>query len=297
MGIELPKSRLGIRQINVAKRQIPLEQIIATQGYNPLAEGIQVSGAAIGKSLLKRAELRKQGDQLAKMETLSGLPAGSFTGLDPTVAANFTSSIVKEQNKNKSAVRYVIPNLDNAGNVSGFTEVPQGYKPTPFARPPTQPKPNAASQKSAGDVQAIDEQLNEIDDLSTKLSQGWSGPIAGRAAVLAAKATGGGMQQPISEFEAIKPAFAVKVYRAWTGDTRLSDSDAASRAYPLLPNSTDQPQVQKAKWDNLRTLLNTRKDQLMQGASVPGQLQPISPRAPMPITPQRIGRFTIEVEQ
>lgn len=83
MGLEIPRSRITPRQIQPVRRNIPLEQIIAVEGLNPVAAGIETAGNAIGQAITKRAELRRQGQQLAQMETLAGQPAGSFSGLDP----------------------------------------------------------------------------------------------------------------------------------------------------------------------------------------------------------------------
>lgn len=95
MGIEIPQNRLQVRQIQTRVRKIPVDQIINVLGYNPMASGIDEARKVIGEALTKRAELRKQGAQLAKLETISGLPGGSFSGLDSNVAAGLTGSYVK----------------------------------------------------------------------------------------------------------------------------------------------------------------------------------------------------------
>lgn len=97
MAIELSKNRLGTRQIQVQKKNIPLEQIIAVQGQNPLAMGIQEAGNVIGKTLQNRAELRRQGEQLAKLEQLGGATPGAYAGLDPTMVDNFVQTNIKRK--------------------------------------------------------------------------------------------------------------------------------------------------------------------------------------------------------
>lgn len=153
--------------------------------------------------------------------------------------------------------QYVIPQLDADGNVTGFTPLKKGEKPTGFAKPSA----NKNAQKASGEVQLIDEQLSQIEKLKGLLDKGVSGPVMGRAANVLSKLTGGAIQQPLSEFNALKPAIATKIYRAMTGDTRLSDADAAARAYPLLPSPGDDASTQQAKWQNIKDLLNARRQQ------------------------------------
>lgn len=99
MALEIPKSRLNVRQIQTQQRRIPLEQILAVEGQSPISTGIEVAGDVLGKTLQKRAELKRQGEQLAKLETLAGQQPGSFEGLDPSMAASFTEMAMKKKNE------------------------------------------------------------------------------------------------------------------------------------------------------------------------------------------------------
>ena len=56
-----------------------------------------------------------------------------------------------------------------------------------------------------------------------------------------------------------RKAVAVALYRALTGDTRLSDADAAARALPLLWKPDEAQQVKTMKFQKLRQLLSDRK--------------------------------------
>lgn len=100
MTIQLPSNRLGIKQIQLAKRNIPLEQIIAVGAQNPLATGIEELGGVIGKTLQNRSELRRQGEQLAKLEALSGQAPGSYSGLNPDTATALTTNLIKKSQEN-----------------------------------------------------------------------------------------------------------------------------------------------------------------------------------------------------
>lgn len=104
MALELPKSRLNVRQVQTQKRRVPIEQIMAVQGRSPVATGIETAGNVIGQALTRRAELQRQGQELAlkqaqvaKLEALAGQEAGAFAGLDPSTAANFASTSIKQK--------------------------------------------------------------------------------------------------------------------------------------------------------------------------------------------------------
>lgn len=61
-----------------------------------------------------------------------------------------------------------------------------------------------------------------------------------------------------------RPATAVSIYRALTGDTRLSDADAKARALPLLPAAGEPKEVQQKKIKFLREGVQRRKRVLAQ---------------------------------
>ena len=61
-----------------------------------------------------------------------------------------------------------------------------------------------------------------------------------------------------------RKAVAVAVYRALTGDTRLSDADAAARALPLLWKPDEAQEVKTMKFQKLRQLLSDRKQVVSQ---------------------------------
>ena len=91
MAIELPKNRLNVRQTKTVKRNIPLEQIIAVEGQSPIATGIETAGNVVGQAIQRRAELQRQGQQLAQLESLGGFGQGQLAGLDVSTASALTS--------------------------------------------------------------------------------------------------------------------------------------------------------------------------------------------------------------
>lgn len=94
MEINIPR-RLNIRQIQLQKRNVPVDQIIAIEGYNPWAEGAETAGNVLGQAILKRAQLRQQGEELAKLESLSDQQPGAFQGINPELAGSLASTYIK----------------------------------------------------------------------------------------------------------------------------------------------------------------------------------------------------------
>lgn len=129
MGIELPKSRLNVRQIQNQKRNIPLEQIIAIQGQTPVSTGIETAGNVIGQAIQRRAELQQQGQQLAKLEALAGQPAGSFSGLDPSMAQTYTVAAVKENLERQEKLRQQEEKTKKVRELERQFGTELGYKP------------------------------------------------------------------------------------------------------------------------------------------------------------------------
>ena len=82
---------------------------------------------------------------------------------------------------------------------------------------------------------------------------------------LASKATLGNIGGTnLRLYDQNRPATAVSLYRALTGDTRLSDADAKARALPLLPSAGEPKAVQQKKIAFLREGIQRRKRVLAQ---------------------------------
>ena len=132
MALEIPRTRLNIRQIEQQKRNVPIQEIIAIEGQNPLATGIETAGNVIGQALTKRAELRRQGEQLARMEKAYGLKEGELSGLD-TETGSAIGKYVAESRK-PTYVQQINP--DGTANL---LEVPAGGKFGGTVKVPIQP--------------------------------------------------------------------------------------------------------------------------------------------------------------
>lgn len=93
----VPQSRRPVRQIQIEKKRVPLEQIIAVRGQSPVAKGIETAGQVLGQALARKAQLRRQGEQLAAMEALAGQQPGAFRGVPLEVASSLTGAFAKQR--------------------------------------------------------------------------------------------------------------------------------------------------------------------------------------------------------
>ena len=127
MGINLPLRRLAERP-NYPSRRIPIEQILAVQGQNPLATGVESAGAVLGKALAKMKENARQKKQIAAIqEAFPGeiIPEGIK---DPTLALSLLGKKAELTKANKEQ-QYGSAVYDETGNVTGFSLLPKGVKP------------------------------------------------------------------------------------------------------------------------------------------------------------------------
>lgn len=82
MAFQIPQRR-GLDKIGIQKRSVPLEQIIAVQGQNPIATGIETAGNAIGQAVAKRNALQLQGRQLAQLASMAGETVPTDVSITP----------------------------------------------------------------------------------------------------------------------------------------------------------------------------------------------------------------------
>lgn len=109
------------------------------------------------------------------------------------------------------------------------------------------------------DMNLIENQSNQLDSIEKVLTKSAQGP-KGFTRDLLSKVTLGNIAPELRLYDQNRPAVAVSIYRALTGDTRLSDSDAKARALPLLPVPGEPSEVHKNKIAFLRAGINRRKE-------------------------------------
>lgn len=122
-------------------------------------------------------------------------------------------------------------------------------------------EPTRPGSKTVGQV-SPESQLSSLDYLQGLLNKiptnvGTLGTV-GAAKVLGGEREIMGVKigsDAAKEYEDAKPGAAVSVYRAMTGDTRLSDADAQARALPFLPSTfpvMDTTNVRSGKMSRIR---------------------------------------------
>ena len=119
-------------------------------------------------------------------------------------------------------------------------------------------------------------QLDEISDAESgfsayvkELGKVPPGPIGGAQTV--ASKTGLAFPEAATA-DRTRNAFSVNLYRALTGDTRLSDVDAASRAIPLLPAAYQDSGQRNRLINFINNRLNERKNRINRGITGPSPL-------------------------
>lgn len=122
--------------------------------------------------------------------------------------------------------------------------------------------PKTEPAKLQEQVMANDEAVKLIGDLKGSL-EGISG-FSGGMKALGSKLTAGAIEPKLRLYQQQRPAIAVKLYRALTGDTRLSDADAMARAYPLLPEPYEPDNVQQSKMQALQDAAEGRNSRITQ---------------------------------
>jgi len=282
MEINIQK-RIPTRQIQTTKRNIPLEQIIAIHGYNPLAEGIETTGNVLGQAILKRAELRKQGEDLARKDQKE---------LE-LLALKHQYDMELQSGKEQPEESYTIAGTDKQGNIiqignkSGKPRViPMPGGGTLFPKNET-----PLTTENAGKLTMLQLATKDIDDVESMILKDG---VPDYKMIAASNVPFGGL--PFSKGRdvnsLIENSVAAKL-RAETGAT-ANESEVKSISRRFKPTIRDNPDTIKNKLGRLREFMTTA----VATADPRGtRLRTIEPRRPTAITPSKVGRFQIEVEE
>lgn len=279
------------------RRTIPTQQIIDTYGRDPLTETIQgglkgfSSGMELAESMRVVKEKRQRAKQMAEMMQSpemkqlvreSGIPAGMIQGNE----AVFIQSLLNSRNRKiESPAEQVNPNL-TAPEGFEIKSLDENLKPTGYIPKKQPPKIEKTIEEKAAEAAAIaaakekavrtadqknaiittkqvKENIKELEGLAKKLKGGW----AGWSEEKLGQASRGKFQKEYLEYERFRPAYAVSLYRALTGDTRLSDADAAARALPLLWDAKIDERLRQPMFDRVKRALWEREQMLNQGVN------------------------------
>lgn len=103
------------------KRAISPEMIAQAYGSNPYASAIDKTSAALSQAMQKRYELRKQAQQVAKMESVLGLKPGEMEGFPLDVAATTGKAVAEGR-------RPTVVVVDQPDGTQRMVEIPAGKK-------------------------------------------------------------------------------------------------------------------------------------------------------------------------
>jgi hypothetical protein len=126
MAIYSGSGRRDLPVIQRPRRNIPVEQIIAAEGFNPMAAGIQQVGDTLGQALQRRAALRQQAQQVAALEKVAGQPVGAFTGVPLEVASSLAGTFAKQRLEQEEAEKKKVGNLQKIRLLEQQGKLPAG---------------------------------------------------------------------------------------------------------------------------------------------------------------------------
>lgn len=215
--------------------------------------------------------LKPLGDREVNVSTLN---AQTKAGAIPGARSQYIGPALDASGKpTGQGMAYVPSNSGGAGGTQLF-DMPVG---TAGAGMKNTPNPSASLIADEG---AVSNQESQLQQLEAMLKETGGGVVPGLKGVVGSMPFGGNIFGKEKVFNDLKKAVAVSTYRAQTGDTRLSDNDAADRAYPLVPDLSEPPEVQRMKTENLRTIFANRKDTIQQQQATQRNLPGSSISAP-----------------
>lgn len=292
MSFDLPQRRIATRQVQTQKRNVPLEQILAVQGQNPLATGIETAGNALGQVLAKKADLIRQGQQLAQQKN-NDLQ-------EMALKHQYDLEMQQAKGHEETPESYTLAGTDQQGNIiqignkSGKTRV----IPVPGGGTLFPKNESALSPENAGKLTMLELAKNDLKDVEGMVFDKDGTP--NYSLIAAANAPFGGL--PFTKGRdlnsLIENSIAAKL-RAETGAT-ANESEVKSIARRFKPTVRDGKETIKNKLGRLQQFMTSAVEAAdprgTRRAAMNGGLKPIQPRQPTVITPRKVGRFQIEVE-
>ena len=199
----------------------------------------------------KEEAYKRQQDTLDnRFKAFNMMRGYSYT--DPQTGRSITIPGTKQTEIEKQFPDVLLPTETAAGAQRG------GLIPSPAGRTAANP----ANLKSTLDT--VENLLHSVPtNMSTSLTALTSKALGGQR--------GGLGSNDIKNYEDFKPAASTQLYRALTGDTRLSDADAAARAMPLLPSVYPNVDTQEVRAQKIQLLRNAVGVAEQKRALNPGQ--------------------------
>lgn len=242
--------------------QIPFDQLVAAlKGKGPgdfinsatggIMKGREMSLEERKRAFLEKVEANKadrqnKEDVYGAQKDLLGLQKDIAGGMQETVVTGPDGKVYRTPPK------YAKPEADSlVGSAEDMFRMRTGFDPKTFrpmtdtgTKPPT--GGGAAGKVDPKSLSAMWDSTKSSRDTLNKINENWIKDKLNVVGKLVTARTGG--TSALRDYDSNKGAIAVAIYRAATGDTRLSDSDAAARALPLLPQyGIDDPETIRRK--------------------------------------------------
>lgn len=224
----------------------------------------------------------------------------------PPVPAASSDLVPRPSNPNVTTIpgtgRITVQQGDVTISKSEFLKNPDKYKNTPNLKvvDDMEAGPTSKPESALAALDALEGLLKQIPtSLSTAVTAGNSKVLGGEREIAGIKMG----SDAIKAYEDSKPGTAVTLYRSITGDTRLSDADAAQRALPFLPSVfpvVDTDAVRAWKVQRAREGLNLARQMKAQSPAAPLDFESVMAQASQslkargivrPVDPQRISEL------
>ena len=149
-----------------------------------------------------------------------------------------------------------------------------------------QPKAAAASKSLASSIQrdlsriaSFEGSLNDLEALVKTVPKGRvKGWVAGAKSFVTGGGEGLGLDaassRSIMTYNQMRPGIAAGLYRAVTGDDRISDLDAAARALPFVPPLNIDPKAFEERLTLIKRAIQRRKQSIEEAAKTGGTTPP-----------------------
>lgn len=188
---------------------------------------------------------------------------------------DLSNNLALELEKHKLSKDKTINSKDIKGKVAGLEWMPDDVQIKPENLLTYIAGMNKLKNKPAGKIPVglLDKEANltaqttslkQLEDMLSALPSGLSGGaasltgFAGRGNV-GTMFTNKDTASNARAYDQFADAIAVGIYRAATGDTRLSDADAKSRAKPLIPQLLESTQVRTKKISRLKSMFKEQR--------------------------------------
>lgn len=116
--------------------------------------------------------------------------------------------------------------------------------------------PTAEAKNKKFEIDNALQSVDFLESLANKVPAGYAGIVSSGKGFV----TRGETETDTKQYEKEVKAAAAQIYRAYTGDTRLSDEDAAARAYPLLWDPSEGEKLKKSSFERLKTGIKKRQE-------------------------------------